>query len=33
MEKTIRNANVIVRKLGPALMKATNNRLKVAKKK
>ena len=33
MEKGIRNADVITRKLGLALTRATNNRLKVASEK
>ena len=31
MEKDIKNADAVARKLGPALTRATNNRLKVAR--
>ena len=31
MKKSIRNANAVARKLGPALIKATNHKLKVAR--
>ena len=33
MKEDIRNADVVVRKLGPALTRATNQRLEVASKK
>ena len=33
MKKGIENANVVVRKLGPALVRVINEKLEVAKKK
>ena len=31
MEKSIRNADVVTRKLGPTLIKTTNHRLEIAR--